>query len=78
MKWDYKMIVSEPLYSSPMKGPNITKLIEGSKFFAGKHEPIWNQILEIGDEGWELINVVPTIWDGNTYNIALFFKRPIE
>ncbi len=22
MKWDYKMIVSESLYSSPMKGPN--------------------------------------------------------
>lgn len=77
-KWEYKMILSDNFHSTPMKAPEISQIIEGTKIFMSRDEPIWSKVLELGNEGWELINAFPSSWDGSTHKVAFIFKRPIE
>lgn len=39
-------------------------------------EKLQSQISELGDEGWELTGTSDRNMNGNTRDIALYFKRP--
>lgn len=72
------MFVSESFKSNQTTPPDMKQIIEGTKFVMRRDTPVWGEILKLGQDGWELVNAVPTEWDGSTHNVAFFFKRPIE
>ena len=75
-KWEYHMLVSEFFYSSQTRAPDITQITEGTKILFKRAKPMWDKVIELGNEGWELVSVVPSDWDGSTNNLVFFFKRP--
>lgn len=77
-KWEYQMLISEPFKSSQMYPPDLAQIFEGTKGLFSRGTPIWNKVLELGNEGWELVSVIPSDWDGSTYKVVFFFKRPKE
>ncbi len=41
-----------------------------------KEPRLSKQIIELGEQGWELVTVSNVIQEGNTLNTVFYFKRP--
>ena len=51
------------------------------KNYSGSNAWVWSDEIpmnEMGDQGWELVTIVPSSTDGTTDNEMWLFKRPVE
>ena len=73
-KWDYSFTVS---YSTKKMGSPAMSEIWEKKRKKGKRT-VWDDVVDMGLEGWEMVNAFPTSYDGDTCQIVFIYKRPLE
>lgn len=66
VKWDLTA------YQVDIRGASATRIwaAEGAKTKS------WDDLKQMANNGWELVNVTPIACDGTTYSLLYTFKRP--
>ena len=69
--WEYTIVHTNRL---PMQGvPQVSGLWK-NKYSDGTTD--WDQIMRLGEEGWEMVSSFPIDWTGTTQYLTFIFKRP--
>lgn len=77
-KWEYRMLVMGPFRSTQFKNPDIRRIVNGINTVFKTEPPEWDKVVELGEEGWEMVGAFTSVWDGSTNDVAFVFKRPIN
>jgi hypothetical protein len=72
--WEYSITHSDRL-STPSGVPQISSIWR-TKYADGSTD--WDHIMQMGQEGWELVAAFPVTASGTTLYITFIFRRPLR